>query len=173
MSLPNGLLDGFESQLFGSGVDLEALTAGYGPASGIVCGSNPPYAISDFIGIYPKFQGRVPNVALQMYITLASASLMLARWQELWSMAMGLYVAHLATMYMRSEADLTPESPAKKIAVSGLERGIKISQSAADLSESSQLLEGMEQWGALAETTYGVQLITMAKISCAGAIWVG
>lgn len=45
------------SSPFLDAVMLEELSA----ASGIVCGSNPPYAISDFVAIYPKF-GSVTTV---------------------------------------------------------------------------------------------------------------
>lgn len=46
----------------------------------------------------------VPVSVLQLYINLASASLVAARWQEQWYIAMALFVAHYATLYARSDA---------------------------------------------------------------------
>lgn len=154
-------------------VDLGALTS-MSPASGMVVGTNPPYAIADFLAIYPKFgtittagdgtttyTGVVPQVVLQMYVSLASASLMQARWLDMWPMVMTLFIAHYCTLYLRSEGN--PGTTAGQIAASGLEKGIKVAQSAGDVSESRQLVQGIEDFGSFNQTTYGVQFATLAK----------
>ena len=178
MSQPN--IDALWMQIYGGyGLDLGAINAGWlNTASGIVVGSNPPYTLADFVAFYPKFgevkdeifTGTVPAAAINMYIALASASLMQGRWREAWTMVMGLYVAHYCTLYLRSEG--SAGTTAGAIAASGLEKGITISQSAGDVSKSSQLVQGFEQWGAFAQTTYGTQLITLAKTVGRGPIFV-
>ena len=244
MPIPD--IDAFFGQLYGnSRVDLGAVAADYtGLASGLVFGSNPPYTLSEFLDMYPKFFGvpsaiaatldgstatitalnstqnlkrgqlvtgtgipdgtvfvsvnpaaktavlsnattaagtavqltvyaapPMPLVAIQLYINLAQASIMQARWLDTWTLAMALYVAHFCTLYMRSESG--PNQNATQIAVSGLEKGIAISKSAGGVSTSAQLLQGMDEWGAFAETTYGNQLIGFANALGSAAIWVG
>lgn len=46
----------------------------------------------------------IPIVVTQLYINLANASLVQARWQEQWAIAMGWFVAHYLTLYARSDA---------------------------------------------------------------------
>ncbi len=145
------------------------------PVIGLVVGTNPPYAITDFITIYPKFgsyagspptfSGVVPAAVLQMYITLASACLAQARWLDMWPMAMALFVAHYATLYLRSEGN--PGTTAGQIAASGLEKGIQTSRGTGPISAGSQLVQ-LPDWGAWAETTYGVQLATLANTMGSG-----
>lgn len=108
----------------------------------------------------------VPPVVLNAYIALASASLMQARWLSMWPVAMGLYVAHFATLWMRSDGDVygSPGQAAK----AGLTRGITVSKSAGPVSQGIQLAPGLENIGAWGLTEYGVQLATMAKGPGAG-----
>lgn len=59
--MPYGFPDivGFYDMLYGTaGVDLQAITVlQFGGASGIVFNGNPPFTVTDFIGIYAKFIG--------------------------------------------------------------------------------------------------------------------
>ena len=138
-------------------------------ASNVVVGSNPPYAISDFVAFYPKFGQSpppVPNVVLQAYITLASASLVQARWLEQWPIAMALFVAHFATLYAKSDGN--PLSTVGQIAAQGISTGIQVGKSVGDVSVNYQPVTGLEDWGSWNLTSYGQQLATMAKIVGAG-----
>lgn len=107
------------------------------------------------------YNSSVPQLVVQAYVTLASAALQSVRWGETWRIAMALYVAHFLTLYLRSEGagGTTPQ----QIAATGLEQGIRIASAAGDVSKANQPLEGMQEWGAFAETTYGVQLVTFAR----------
>lgn len=113
----------------------------------------------------------VPTFVLQMYINLARASLMQARWQEMWPMAMVLYVAHFATLWLQTESG--PNSTAAQIANSGLQQGIITSQAAGDVSVSLQPLAGFDDWGSFGLTQYGIQFATMARAIGSGPIYVG
>lgn len=242
--MPFGFPDivGFYDMLYGTaGVDLGGLTVRqFGGASGIVFSGNPPYTVTDFIGMYPKFVGPatsftaavittgsavitqvsdvtelaagqlivsssfpkdtviisvgtgsitvsnnatvdgttftvytapfVPIVVLLTYVTLARASVMIARYAETWGFCMALFVAHYATLYMRTESG--PNVTAGQVASSGLTKGILISRAAGDVSATSQLIAGYEQWGAWTETQYGEQFITIARAINMGPIWV-
>lgn len=136
--------------------------------SGLVFGTNPPYLVSDFLAMYPKFGPSpgvfvVPQLIIQLYINLANASLIQNNWGiSLWPVAMGLFVAHFCTLYLQSDG--TPSTIPGVIAQSGMARGIAISKSAGDVSVGYQTLlselSGFAQWTL---TTYGTQLATFGK----------
>lgn len=236
---------GFYDMLYGTGgIDLQALCLWQASAaSGSVWGSNPPYTLSDFLAVYPKFFGPataapggtittgtaslaftalaagaaagqlitgpglpggttissisgstltlsnqatatetsqaysiytapvVPLVVLQLYINLALASIMQARWQGTWLLGMALFIAHYTTLYMQSES-ATPNTTAAQVAASGLQKGIAISKAVGDVSAGYQPLQGLEDWGSFQLTTYGVQLATIAQAIAAGPIYI-
>lgn len=113
----------------------------------------------------------IATAALIAYVNLASSCLVYNRWLSQWSFAMGLFIAHYATLYLRATAN--PVSSAAQLAANGLERGIAVSRSAGSVSQSNQLLigGGFDTWGAWNETTWGFQLITQAKIIGGGILW--
>jgi hypothetical protein len=108
----------------------------------------------------------VPVPVLNAYIVLASASLFQARWCEMWQVAMGLYVAHYATLWLRSDGDIynTPGQAAH----AGLARGILISASAGPASKSIQPVTGQEEWGSFTQTSYGNDFVQLARSAGAG-----
>lgn len=112
----------------------------------------------------------VPLQVLNLYISLASASLASSRWQDAWVTGMAFYVAHFATLWLQSEGD--PISTAGRAAISGLSRGIVVSKSVGDVSVGMQVQQGYESWGAFALTTYGQQLISLARIIGWGSMYV-
>jgi len=110
----------------------------------------------------------VPLPALVAYINLAQASLAYGRWMEQWYLGMELFVAHFCTLYLQAEGN--PGVTAGQVAASGLEHGIMLSRSAGDVSASSQLVSGLEDWAAWTETRYGTQFATLAKIAGMGMV---
>jgi hypothetical protein len=104
---------------------------------------------------------KIAVVVMQLYVALASASLVQARWLSMWPMAMALYVAHFCTLYANSGGD--QNSTLGQIASQGLATGILVSESAGDVSDSFQPVQGLESWGAWNLTTFGQQLATFAK----------
>jgi len=52
----------------------------------------------------------IPTGVIQMYLNLAVASLVQARWCEMWRVAIGLYIAHFCTLYARSDSSEVFES---------------------------------------------------------------
>lgn len=246
--MPYGFPDivGFYDMLYGTaGVDLQGLTLlHYGGASGMVFSGNPPYTVTDFLMIYPKFFGPptkltglvitqgsaqitgftdtnivglasaqlvvnlnafpkdtlivsvagntitlsnpalvddtiltvyetpfLPLVAILTYTMLALASVMYARFVEAWPVAMSLFIAHYCTMYMRSESG-DQNITASQVASSGLTKGIIVSRAAGDVSASSQIIDGYDEFGAWRETQYGELFITMARAIAMGPVWV-
>jgi hypothetical protein len=113
----------------------------------------------------------VPLAVLNVYINLASASIMQSRYQDGWALAMALYIAHFVTLWLQSDG--TPATNAAQAAQQGMARGIQVSKSVGDTSVSFQPLQGIEDWGAWNLTMYGLQFATMARVIGSGpmVIW--
>jgi hypothetical protein len=149
---------------FGTGalVDITtgvAVTGGHGVGAQI-----------NIVSVTPYSSQVLPQAVLQLYINLATASIQQARWFEYWPMAMAWFVAHFATLYLRSEGN--PGSTAQQIAVSGLEKGIIVSEAAGDVTLTRQAVSGLDGFAAWNETTYGTQLATIAKIIGMGPMYI-
>jgi hypothetical protein len=143
----------------------------FGNATGIVWpGGNPPWSETDFLAIYPKFAGIVPDAVINIYIGLARASVMQEQWQEMWPIAMGWFVAHFVTLWLQSEG--SPANTAGQVASSGLAIGIQTSMSAGPVSVGMTLLGNLDDWGTWALTLYGQQFATMAKTMGTGPIFI-
>lgn len=112
----------------------------------------------------------IPQAVLQLYINLASSQLVQGKWGvALWPVAMGWFVAHYATLYLRSEGSVG--TTAGQVAASGLTRGVMVSKSAGGVSATIQVPQGLEDWGAWTSTEYGVQLATAAKVVGTGMLY--
>lgn len=115
----------------------------------------------------------VPIPLMNLYIALASASLNQARWLEYWYLGMSWYVAHMMTMWLRSYIDPNSNPTAAQVAQAGLEKGMLVAKSVGDVSGSYEnMMADFGEWGAWAETTYGAQLISVAKVIGLGFIYV-
>lgn len=69
--MPQPTLDGFFDQLCSRYAwDFGALSGGFGIASGIAVGSNPPWTATDFLTLYPKFGGT--PLTMQGTLTIGS-----------------------------------------------------------------------------------------------------
>ncbi len=113
----------------------------------------------------------LPLIVILSYVTLARASVMHQRYHESWFMAVSLFVAHYCTLFMRTESG-EPNLTASQVASSGLTKGIIVHRQAGDVSATSQIIEGYEQWGAWGETQYGELFMTIARATSMGPIWV-
>ena len=144
-------------------------------ATGIRDGVNPPFTLDDFKAMYPQFAGEaVPELVLTMYLELAHHAVKEARWHSYWKMAMGLFVAHFATLWARGTADAA--STAADVVSAGEARGLVASKSAGGVSISMDygtLIGGLNDWAAWNTTQYGTQLATLAKMVGKGGmqIW--
>lgn len=154
----------------------------FSDGSNLRIGTNPPYATTDFLAFYPQFGNNtsgipvVPVAVLQTFITLANSSLQQARWNAMWTLAMGWYVAHFCTLYLQSLAD--PNGGAAAVFEAGRAQGVITSKSVGDVSVAyDPNLAGrdtptMAGWGAYHLTVYGQQLITSGRLVGKGAMYV-
>ena len=153
----------------------------YGSGSNLRTGSNPAYAVSDFVTFYPQFGTNdsgvyvVPQTVIQAFIDLAQASIQQARWRNQWQFGMGLFVAHYCTLYLQTLAD--PNSGAQQVWDAGRARGVILSESAGGVSVSyDPNLAGRDQpdmkgWGAYHLTEFGQQLITIGRLVGKGGMY--
>lgn len=144
---------------------------GYSTANGLgVTGGHGTGATFNVTGISPTNLVVIPVPVLQLFINMASASLQAGRWFDNWTYGMALYAAHFATLYLRSEGN--PNSTAGQIATSGLERGVQVSKSVGGVSVGIEQVTGLDEFAGWKETTYGVQLATMAKVVGIGPMYI-
>ena len=114
----------------------------------------------------------VPATMLAELIAMANACVQPDKWLESWRYAAGLYVAHYATLYLRTYAESSPT--AAQAAATGALVGVVSSATLGDSSvsyDTSVLTKGTEDWGDLNATTYGQMLANRAKlIGAAGTL---
>lgn len=144
-------------------------------ASNLRSGDNPPYTRDDFLAMYPQFMTGtmdgmkkvtpIPMRVIDVWVQVAHASILESRWHELWELAMGLFIAHHLTLFL----DATKKNG------DGMAKGLPASKSAGDLSISydfGTVSQDMQGWGAYKLTTYGQQLVTLAKTCALGGMGV-
>lgn len=149
----------------------------FGSGSNLRNGANPAYAPSDFLTFYPQFgtdaigNTIVPAAVIQAYIDEATASLNIRRYRSAWQRAMGLFVAHLCTLYAQAYVD--PLNGAQAVAEGGRAQGVTTSQSVGDVSESVDVGNVTDPaWGDFNLTSYGQQLIRLGKLYGKGGVQV-
>lgn len=97
-------------------------------ASNIKTQENPPYTKEDFLAFYPQFAEPLPEIVLDSFVELGQACVSEQRYGKMWRMAIGLFIAHMCTLYMQSAAD--PGAPAADILAAAQAAGVVTSESA-------------------------------------------
>ena len=132
--------------------------------------SQGDYTAQEFQQDFPQFfapdgVSLVPCSMLTEIINMANASVQPDKWLESRRYAVGLYVAHYATLYLRTYSQSSPT--AAQAAASGALVGVLKSATLGDSSvsyDTSALTKGTENWGDLNATTYGQMLANRAKL---------
>lgn len=151
----------------GQGIPPGSVIIAFDPTAQTITINNPTTVAGNGISIKIYVAPLLPLPVLSAYLNLASSALQQVRWQEMWTIAMGLYIAHFCTLWMQSESG--PNSTAAQAAVSGLAQGFKVSKVAGDVSVGIKPIE-FNDWGTFALTTYGQQLVTFAKTIGSGGM---
>lgn len=133
------------------------------------------YTAEDFQQDFPQFYTAeteenpatclVPATMLSEIISMANASVQPDKWLESWRYAVGLYVAHYCTLYLRTyaESSATPAQAAASGALVGVVQSATLGDSSVSY-DTSALTKGTEDWGDLNATTYGQMLANKAKL---------
>ncbi len=113
----------------------------------------------------------VPEAMLEMLIGEANSAIQPDKWLDGWRYAAGLYVAHYATLYLRTYSDFS-ETPGQA-AASGALLGVVSSATLGDSSvsyDTDALTKATAGWGDLNATQYGQILASRAmRIGLGGA----
>jgi len=156
-----------------------------GSASNIVSDNVSVYTGEMFLEDFPQFSKKIieeentiyetliPENILDMFIVMANAAIGEARWFEKWRWAMGLYIAHYSTLYLKSYADGSANT--QSAAASGAVIGIPSSASLGDASvsyDTKAIVAATEKWGAWNSTVYGQMLVTEARLVSMGGAFI-
>lgn len=146
-------------------------------ASNIVAGAGN-YTAEMFQQDFPQFftaEGAplLPESMLTLFIARANAAIQPGKWLDGWQYAAGLYVAHYATMYLRTYAPSS--TSAAQAAATGALVGVVSSETLGDVSvsyDTDALTKATEDWGGLNATQYGQLLATEARLVGLGGSYV-
>lgn len=128
------------------------------------------YTVEEFQQDYPQFfnkegdfLGSLPM--LEEIIRMANVSIQPDRWLDGWRYAVGLYVAHYATLSLRGYAasNETPEQASASGALVGVVKSATLGDASVQY-DTTALTAGTEDWGDLNSTTYGQILANRAKL---------
>lgn len=128
------------------------------------------YTVEDFRSDYPQFfnaEGYFLGslTMLEQIIDMANTAVQPDKWLEGWRYAVGLYVAHYATLSLRGYAasNETPQQAAASGALVGVVKSATLGDSSVSY-DTSALTAGTEDWGDLNATTYGQMLASRARL---------
>lgn len=147
------------------------------------------YTINDFLTFFPAFSKVVkeegkpdkiepiaPIEVMEEYLKMAKDAIQQGRWGSKWKMAMGLYIAHYLTLYLKTYQPADEDNDVDTASASGTTFGNVSSATEGDQSinyDNNALTEGTRLWGMWNATTYGQQLITEAKLLGLGGAVIG
>lgn len=142
-------------------------------------GERGNYTVEMFQADFPQFYSvgdspapLLPEAMLQSFIDQANDSVLPSRWGSMRRYAAGLYVAHFATLYLKTYAD--GSSSPTQAANNADQVGVVKSASMGDTSisyDNSAITAGTEKWGTWNATQYGAQLVTMARMVGMGGMY--
>lgn len=128
------------------------------------------YTVEQFREDYPQFfnseghfLGSLPM--LEQIIQMGNANIQPDKWLDSWRYAVGLYVAHYATLSLRGYADSneTPQQAAASGALVGMVKSATLGDTSVSY-DTAAITAGTEDWGDLNSTTYGQILANRAKL---------
>ena len=139
-------------------------------AANLGSGAPGTYTAEQFQEDFPQFfnswgQSLLPASMLEEIIRMANAAVQPDRWGEGWRYAVGLYVAHYVTLYLRGYAasNETPEQAAASGALVGMVKSATLGDASVSY-DTAAITAGTEDWGDLNSTTYGQMFANRAKL---------
>ena len=137
------------------------------------------YAAEMFQEDFPQFYNEAmiclaPPAMLEEFIRQANAAIQPDKWLDGWRYACGLYVAHQATLYLRTysaEGSATPAEAAATGALVGVMKSATLGDSSVSY-DTDALTKATADWGDLNATQYGQLLATRARLVGMGGTYV-
>lgn len=152
--------------------------AGVRAAASNLSGGRGEYSREMFQEDFPQFftdawESHVPETMLEQFIAQANGAISPDRWLDGWRYAAGLYVAHNATLYLRTYApsSKTPSQAAGTGAMVGVVKSATLGDSSVTYDVDS-MTGATESWGGLNATQYGQLLATQARLVGMGGSYV-
>lgn len=107
----------------------------------------------------------LPETVLTEFISQANTAIQPDKWSDGWRYASGLYVAHNATLYLRTyaESSATPAQAAATGALVGVVKSAALGDSSVTYDTES-LTSATSGWGDLNATQYGQMLASKARL---------
>ena len=141
--------------------------------------SQGDYTAEVFQEDFPQFYNEamiclVPPAMLEEFIRQANAAIQPDKWLDGWRYACGLYVAHQATLYLRTysaEGSATPAAAAATGALVGVVKSATLGDSSVSY-DTDALTKATVDWGDLNATQYGQLLATRARLVGMGGTYV-
>ena len=139
-------------------------------AANLGSGAPGTYTAGQFQEGFPQFfnswgEPLLPASMLEEIIRMANAAVQPDRWGEGWRYAVGLYVAHYVTLYLRGYAasNETPNAAAASGALVGMVKSATLGDASVSY-DTAAITAGTEDWGDLNSTTYGQMFANRAKL---------
>lgn len=152
-------------------------------AANIATGSLGQYTAALFQEDFPQFYTKatedtpavslVPEAMLTAFVAEANGAISPERWGDGWRYAAGLYVAHQATLFLRTYAEGSddPAQAAESGALVGIVKSAKLGDASVTYDVSA-ITEATADWGDLNATQYGQMLATRARLAGRGGSYV-
>lgn len=136
------------------------------------------YTEEMFADDFPQFFGKdgichIPSAVLADLLAMTNASIQPDKWLESWRYACGLFLAHNATLYLRTYRDFTdtPQLAAAAGDVIGVVKSASLGDASVSYDDGSTTM-ATQGWGDLNATQYGQLLATRARFIGMGGSYV-
>lgn len=142
-------------------------------ASGIKGPNNKVYTKENFLAVYPQFDGLMPEAMIDTYVQLGNDCVSERLFGKVWTVAVGLFIAHFCTLYLQSMRGA--DSDVDDVLAAAAAAGVVTSESADGVSHSmdnSALTNDLNGWAAFKLTTFGVQFASLAKLRGHGGMYI-
>ncbi len=125
-----------------------------------------------FLAAYPQFSKVVPDEILEEYTDMALGIVNRKRFGAAWRRAIGLYLAHVLTLYLQTAQPAGTEATDIVSAASSVGMITGESADGVSYSRDNSALSDLAGWADFKTTAYGVQFATLAKLYARGGAYV-
>ena len=151
-------------------------------ASGIIEGTPGTYTEQMFLTDFPQFKNKetgenfIPASIMPVFLSMVNDIVSPERWGSLWQLAAGLFLAHYATLYLKTiQNNPNGSSNLSEVTAAGQLFGIVNSATLGDASisyDTNAATSLTQDWGQWNLTAYGQQYASLAIMVSKGGCYV-
>lgn len=151
-------------------------------ASGIIEGTQGTYTEEMFLADFPQFKNKdtgenfIPASIMPVFLSMVNDIVSPERWGSLWQLAAGLFLAHYATLYLKTiQNNPNGSSNLSEVTAAGQLFGIVNSATLGDASisyDTNAATALTQDWGQWNLTAYGQQYASLAIMVSKGGCYV-